>query len=404
MQAAIKYNPADANPPERHWEKAIMAIKLNSFFSSVEQQDNATYRNKAIGIINNTGGNILFCCSDEAERLGIRKGMKLNDAKRLCPNFIQTPARYERYADVSGTIVSALGKVSEYLEVKAINQLYIDITSVQQQLGAPEFIAEHIRDIIKQVTGGISVSIGLAADKTTAAYAAKQNRIDGITIIPPNLSAHRLGNVPLSELEGVSRHTAMFLARRGLHSCGDLKTVDIEFLSKHLGADGKKLWYMTQGLDPSRIERQGRPTDSISDSLLLSSYICDPQLIENKLKILSDNVTKQLKTKGLESRRLRIAIRLSNGNWIGKTYKLKHPTQNGMVFYRLSCQLLEQQWAGESVTQIQIAALHLNPPTQQTDFLNHINAINVKPIGKPKISFLSKNDSTPQQRQLALPH
>ena len=62
---------------------------------------------------------------------------------------------------------------------------------------------------------GLPCSVGLSGDKTTAKFAGKQHKPDGLTVIPPWEARDRLKDVPVMELCGVNKGIAGFLARRG---------------------------------------------------------------------------------------------------------------------------------------------------------------------------------------------
>ena len=362
---------AKKNPAEKHWERAIVSIKMHTFFSSIEQFDNLTLRNRAIGVINDKNGKLLFCCSNEAEQLGIRKGMKIKDAKRLSPSVVLTPARYDRYAEASESIITALSKITTTIEVNSINHLYLDITRVQNNYGQPEAIVDLIEQTIQKVHPGLSISIGLAGDKTTAAYAASSNNKNSIVVIPPCLSEQRLRNIPLERLDGVSRSTALYLARRGIHRCGDMKNIEIETLVKHLGNEGKQLWYMTQGLDPSPIRSTPTAKKTFTETYQLPENVMrDFSAIKNSISKMSQSLSMRLQAEQLQSHRFHIALNLENRGWIAKSFDLATPVYTRKDLYQIGLKFLMGKWRREAITQIKLCVLNLDDATTQTDLFD----------------------------------
>jgi DNA polymerase IV len=92
--------PSKITKPGKLWQRAIILIDMNAFFASVEQLDNPEWQGRALAITNGRQGTCIITSSYEARSYGIKTGMRLREAKRLCPRLIQVPARPERYVEV----------------------------------------------------------------------------------------------------------------------------------------------------------------------------------------------------------------------------------------------------------------------------------------------------------------
>ena len=362
----MTYNPA-SNPASKHWERAIILVDMNAFFASVEQLDKPEWQGRPIGITNGMRGSCIITCSYEARAHGIRTGMRVKDAKRLCPDFIQVPARPERYAEISTKIMHSLKSITPDLEVFSVDEAFLDVTKVQNIFGPPEVIAKLVQKTVHKASGGALCSVGLSGDKTTAKYAAKQNKPNGLTIIPPWLSEERLRNVPVTELCGIAKGIGLFLARRGVHSCGDMKKIPISVLGQRFGNPGRRIWYMAQGLDPDPIKTAVPPPKSVGHGKVMPPNTTDPEVVNTFLVHMCEKVGGRLRKHELETQRLLIAFRLANGDWIGDKYRTSAPCSDGKIFSSLGKQLLKEQWDGEGVSQIQVTALDPRPAQQQVD-------------------------------------
>ncbi|MEW8586745.1 MAG: hypothetical protein AB2531_13355, partial [Candidatus Thiodiazotropha sp.] len=98
----------DDTHPATHWSRAMILVDMNAFFCSVEQIDHPELQGRPIGITNGAQGTCIITCSYEARAYGVHTGMRLKEAQRICPGFIQVPANPERYAQVSTRIMEAL--------------------------------------------------------------------------------------------------------------------------------------------------------------------------------------------------------------------------------------------------------------------------------------------------------
>ena len=123
-----------------HWPRAIILIDMNAFFAAVEQLDHPEWRGRALAVTNGKQGTCVITCSYEARAFGIKTGMRLYEARRLCPNLIQVPAQPERYVQVSRAIMQALATLTPDMEIFSIDEAFLDVTRCQQLFGSPEKI------------------------------------------------------------------------------------------------------------------------------------------------------------------------------------------------------------------------------------------------------------------------
>src|SRR5690606_27231217 len=76
----------------------VMYVDMNSFFASCEQQDFEHLRNRPVGVCPFASPTAcIIAPSIEAKKYGVKTGMRLNDARLLCPHIIPVSARPYRY-------------------------------------------------------------------------------------------------------------------------------------------------------------------------------------------------------------------------------------------------------------------------------------------------------------------
>ena len=75
------------------WPKAIIHVDGDAFFTSIEEAIHPELRGKAIV----TGGErgIIACASYTAKSMGIKRGVSIYDAKKICPGLLVLPSDYE---------------------------------------------------------------------------------------------------------------------------------------------------------------------------------------------------------------------------------------------------------------------------------------------------------------------
>ena len=162
----------------------IILVDMNAFFASVEQVDHPKLRKKPIAVTNGVVGSTIITSSYEARACGVKTGMRLIEARQLCPDLIRVPARPERYAEVSTNIMHSLIAVSPDVEVFSVDEAFIDVTGCQHAWDSAEEIGLKVKQCVNEASS-VQCSVGISGDKTTAKYAAKLNKPDGLTIILP---------------------------------------------------------------------------------------------------------------------------------------------------------------------------------------------------------------------------
>ncbi|MBI5782608.1 MAG: DNA polymerase IV, partial [Gammaproteobacteria bacterium] len=225
--------------PTRFWPRAILHIDMNAFFASVEQRDFPELRDKPVGVTNGEVGTTLITCSYEARAFGVKTGMRVYEARRLCPKLIQRPARPKVYAAISTRIMHALRDISPDVEVFSVDEAFIDVTHCQRLHGPPEHIAQLMRQRIHDISGGLPCSIGVAGTKSTAKIASDMKKPNGLTLIPPWEARERLAGVPMKKLCGLGPNIAEFLSLYGARTCGDVARLPLTVLARRYGVTGK---------------------------------------------------------------------------------------------------------------------------------------------------------------------
>ena len=108
--------------------------------------------------------------------LGIHTTMRLKQARALCPEFIQVPARPERYAAVSTNIMHALLDITpDWRYFQWTRRFSTSRAARPTGNKSPEAMGKMIKTLVWDVSG-LPCSVGLSGDKTTAKFAGKQQK------------------------------------------------------------------------------------------------------------------------------------------------------------------------------------------------------------------------------------
>lgn len=354
------------------WPRAIIHIDMNAFFASIEQRDFSKLKGKPVAVTNGELGSCIITSSYEARAHGIHTGMRLKEAKRLCPELIQRPARPRAYADVSTTIMQVLKDVSPDIEIFSVDEAFLDVTRCQHLHGTPIRMGHMAKQKVFAATSLLS-SVGISGDKTTAKFAAKLQKPNGFTVIPPWEARQRLRNVPVTALCGIANGIGTFLAQHGATVCGDVGELPISVLARRFGNAGRRIWLMCQGEDPDKIHSDVPAPKSIGHGKVLPPRTKSYDTLLTYLQHMSEKVAARLRRNDMEALSFYIGLRTEQG-WIGQTLRCATPNDNGAPLFRLCRFVIDNLWHGEAVSQVQITALKPQTRGQQLELFSNSHA------------------------------
>lgn len=243
-------------------------------------------------------------------------------------------------------------------------------------LVASYYMAHHLTmaKMVKQVVyeaSGLTCSIGVSGDKTTAKYAAKLQKPNGLTVIHPSRAEQVLAKVPVTELCGIADGIGSFLASHHVFMCGDMVKIPKAVLQNKFGPLGERIWFMAQGLDPSKVEQKQEQPKSIGHGKVIPPNTVDKSLILQYFRYMSEKVAKRLRKHNLVAKKYYIALKvkdskIKNGK-ISCKLKLEQYSSDGQAIYNLCIYLLENYWKGQGAWQVQVTALEPIIMGQQND-------------------------------------
>lgn len=338
------------------WKRAIILVDLNAFFASIEQLDHPEWRGRAVGIINGKQGTCLITCSYEARSYGIKTGMRLREAKKLCPHLIQVPARPDRYAHVSRAIMDSLISITPDIEIFSVDEAFLDVTYCQQLHGTPEKIGL-LTKIAVFTASGLLCSIGISGDKTTAKYAAKLQKPNGFVVIPPWEAKAHLKNVKVTELCGINAGIGGFLAKYGVHTCGDMEKIPMSLIAKRFGNLGRRIWLMCQGQDPDPVHTVVANPKSMGHGKVMPPNTTSESVVHLFLLHMCEKLGARLRQHQFRAQHFYAGVLNYDLGWLGGKGKCVQATYDTKEIYQLALSLISLNWQNQPVCKIQVTAL-----------------------------------------------
>ena len=234
--------------------RKIIHCDCDCFYAAVEMRDNPALRGKPLAV----GGQaeergVIATCNYEARAFGVRSAMSTARAFRLCPQLILLPPDFRRYREASRQILAIYHDVTPLVEPLSLDEAYLDVSGIGRCQGSATRMAEEIRARIRAEVG-ITASAGIAPNKFLAKVASDWNKPDGQFVILPQDGDAFAAALPVEKIFGVGKVTAARLQKRGVQTCGDLRTWDMTRLVGEFGRFGVALYQLCRGIDERPVQ------------------------------------------------------------------------------------------------------------------------------------------------------
>jgi len=227
------------------YPQAIVHIDADAFFASVEQASHPQYKGKPLV----TGGErgIIAAASYEAKALGIKRGVSIFEAKKLCPKLIVLPTDYETCSIYSKRIFEVMRRFTPIVEEYSIDEAFADITGLRRTYRCSyEEIAKRMKEDVEN-TLGLTVSLGLSLSKSLAKICSDFRKPSGLVCVRGKHIPILLKHTPLSDIWGIGRNSTALLQKYSLKTANDYINFDPIKIKKLLGKPGLEIWQELRG-------------------------------------------------------------------------------------------------------------------------------------------------------------
>lgn len=242
----------------------IAHVDADAFFASAIVRKNPALTGKpllALGM----GGGCVIAASYEAKAFGVKTGMRLADAVKLCPHAIRMPADFHEAAQASHQIEAILRETCPLVEQMSVDEWYLDLRTLTGGLprNLERWAWERQREIHARV--GLTVSIGIAPGKLLAKMAGEYRKPAGVTVIGGSIALEPfLKNRPAAAIPGIGHRRVIHTDAHGWNSAWDIAQAPAEELKRLFGKPGVELKEELLGHALYAVTAEEAPPKSVS--------------------------------------------------------------------------------------------------------------------------------------------
>ena len=333
----------------RHGELTRLSIAhldCDAFYASVEKRDRPELRDQPVIVGGGVRGVVTTCCYI-ARISGVRSAMPMFQARRLCPQAVIIKPDFTKYRTESGRIMQTLQALTPLVQPLSLDEAWLDLKGAERLNGGPAALtlARVQAQIEREV--GITVSIGLAANKFLAKIASDLDKPRGFSVIGAAEAQGFLARRPVGILPGVGPAFVKSLERAGLRTVGDLAEASARDLAHRFGAHGLRLHQLAQGKDDRPVdpdqERKG-----ISAETTFNDDLSARSDLEDQLWPLCEKVARHARTSNIEGRVVTLKLKTTAFRILTRRRTLPAPTQTAKTLFAVGRELLGAEARGEA--------------------------------------------------------
>lgn len=354
-------------------ERAILLADMNSFFASVHQVLDPSLKGRPVIV----GGDpekrhgVVLAASYEAKARGVKTGMTVYEARRLCPEGIFIKPQHHLYVHFSTRILRIMRDFTPLVEPFSIDEAFLDVTGCQKLFGSPVQIALALKRRIREEVG-VTCSIGIGPNKLLAKMAAELQKPDGLTVLGREDVPVHLWPLPVRELFGVGPRYERHLKLLNIHTIGDLANFPVKVLRMRFGVNGEVLWRCANGIDESPVDPHLLDrVKSIGQQITLPRDYRRFDEVKVVILELADQVAERVRAGRYAGKTVMLSLKDANSACLSRMKTLSEYTDMAADIYRAAVDLLVRHWPeGWPVRTVGVALVGLVPefPEQLTLF------------------------------------
>jgi len=369
--------------------RSILLLDCDAFFVQVARREDPDGAGRAERLLvgGSSGRGVVTSASYAVRAFGVRSGMPVAEALRLCPDAMVVPVPREACVERSRAIRAELETLAPVVQAASIDEFYLDLTGTERLFGGASLArtAARIRGRVHEATG-ILVSVGGATNRLVAKLAAGYAKPHatraggggepGVFVVPPGREADFMASLAVADIPGVGPALAGELEQRGIVTVPDLLAVEPGWLARWVG-EGRAAWLRERALgrDDSEVTA-GEARKSISAERTYGTDVppgpAGDAELEGRLLELSMSVGATLREKGFRARTITVKLRDADFSTRQRSHTLPEAVESDRAVYEVGRAMLRELRARGRATRllgIGVAGFEDEAGVEQLDLL-----------------------------------
>ncbi|KAL8715974.1 MAG: hypothetical protein Q9220_000641 [cf. Caloplaca sp. 1 TL-2023] len=303
----------------------ILHVDFDSFFAAVSLRKHPQYIDKPVVIAHGSGsGSEIASCNYPARTFGIKNGMWMKHAQKLCSDLKVLPYDFKAYESASRSFYEAMIATGGIVQSVSVDEALVDISFICTEAGGhggkgihegsiwreqerADQLALGLRNQVKQLTD-CHVSVGIGGNILLAKLALRKAKPAGQHHVKPEEVLDFVGAVAVQELPGVAHSIGGKLEEIGVKYVKDVRELTKERLINTLGPKtGEKIWEYSRGIDRVEVGEQAI-RKSVSAEVNWGIRFVTQEQADEFVQSMCEELHRRLVTERVKGRQLTMKI------------------------------------------------------------------------------------------------
>jgi DNA polymerase-4 len=329
----------------------ILLVDMDAFFASVEQSQHPPLKGRPVIVCGDPSRRgVVTAASYEARAFGVHAGMRLQEARRLCPGAEYVEGNPEKYVAMSLQLLDLYTRYSPDVEPFSVDEAFVALRGASVTMESAITTARAIQAEVDE-RFHLGASIGVGPNKLVAKMAAGVNKPRGVTALDEEGFRDTFWPLEVESMWGVGQKLATRMRSLGITTVGELARAPSPVLSAAFGIIGPQLKEAAWGRDETPLVpyHEGLEPKSMGHEVTLSKDCDSIDSLEGTLLRLSDQVARRLRTEGYRGRIVAVRFRNSRFETHIRQRALGEHTHDHFRIFEVARTLLRENWNGESL-------------------------------------------------------
>jgi DNA polymerase-4 len=350
--------------------RVIMLVDMDAFFASVEQAHHPHLRGRAVIVCGDPSRRgVVTAASYEARPFGVRAGMPLAEARRLCPDAEYVEGNPRKYVEKSLELLEMFLAITPDVEPFSVDEAFLDLRRLPGRGQTLESASEMAKELQQRIsdTHGLGASIGIGPNKLIAKMASGVHKPRGITALSEDVFRGVFWPQDVQALWGVGPKLREHLNALGIASVGALAHAPSALLKQRFGVVGEHLIEAAWGRDRSAVVpyHEGVDPKSMGHEVTLPEDCRDPEFLEGTLLRLADQVARRLRADGFRGRTVTLKLRDFRFRTLTRQRALGAAVDDHMGIFEVARSLWREHWKGEPLRLLGVSASALEHANEE---------------------------------------
>jgi DNA polymerase-4 len=320
---------------DREATRIVLHVDIDAFFAAIEQRLDPRLAGRPVIV----GAGVIASCSYEARAFGLKAGMALSDARRLCPEAVILDGHAQTYRCFAERIFARCREVSPEVETY-LDEAYADLTGTERLHGDLLERMRAMKRAIREDTG-LTVTCGVGPNRMLAKLIGKTVKPDGLARIHADQADAFLIDRPIENLAGVGHAHAKTLRSINVKTIGALRVLPVETLVALFGENGRLLFERCRGRDTAPVTEREIPL-SVSRETSFHRDTADRVEIEGMIEYLVGRACRTARELDIKPRTVAVRLRYGDGEGDERERSLGQPSDSDPIVLELALDLLRR--------------------------------------------------------------